>query len=54
VRRAVDVETDGTLTRGMTVVDERAGRGATGNVEVAMQIDAPRALSLIFETLGSG
>jgi inosine-uridine nucleoside N-ribohydrolase len=40
----VDVEVDGALTRGMTVIDRRVARGP---VEVAWEIDAERALTLI-------
>jgi inosine-uridine nucleoside N-ribohydrolase len=36
---AVDVETRGELTRGMTVVDARAGRAGTPNVELAVGVD---------------
>jgi inosine-uridine nucleoside N-ribohydrolase len=35
----VDVETRGELTRGMSVVDMRAGRNATPNVELAVGVD---------------
>ena len=50
--RAVDVEVKGTLTRGMTVVDERpVRRGAPPNVRVAYRIDAERALDLVREAL---
>ena len=46
--RAVGVELDGTLTRGMTVVDERTGNhGAAANAQVAYRIDAPRAMDLV-------
>ncbi len=40
----VHVELDGTLTRGMTVIDRRV---AGGPVEVAWHVDASRALTLI-------
>ena len=50
--RAVGVEVEGALTRGMTVVDERPGRrGAPANAQVAYRIDAPRALALVLESL---
>lgn len=50
--RAVDVELAGTLTRGMTVVDERTTRRRDpANAEVAYQIDAERAMSVIVEAL---
>lgn len=50
--RAVSVELTGTHTRGMTLVDERTmRRRAEPNVEVAFQIDAQAAWSLILECL---
>ena len=51
--RRVDVETDGTLTRGMTVADERPGTDASPNCEVAVNIDASPALELIVEAVCS-
>ena len=52
--RAVGVEVDGTLTRGMTVVDERTGnQGAAANARVAYRIDAPRAMALVRGALGA-
>ena len=51
--RHVDVETEGKLTRGMTVVDERPSSDATPNCEVADAIDAPAALELIVEAVRS-
>ena len=51
--RAVSVEVDGTLTRGMTVVDQRRGlRGDPANVNVGYRIDAERALQVVLESLG--
>jgi inosine-uridine nucleoside N-ribohydrolase len=51
--RHVAVEVQGELTRGMTIVDERAGPArAVANVEVAYRIDAPAALRLILDALG--
>ena len=50
--RAVGVEVEGALTRGMTVVDERPGRrGAPANAQVAYRIDAARAMALVLESL---
>ena len=49
--RHVDVETDGRLTRGMTVVDERPGTDAVPNCEVADAIDAPAALEFIVDAV---
>ena len=52
--RPVAVEVDGTLTRGMTVVDERTGnQGAAANAGVAYRIDAPRAMALVRGALGA-
>ena len=51
--RAVGVELDGTLTRGMTVVDERRGlRGDPANAQVGYRIDAEQALRVVLESLG--
>ena len=50
--RAVAVELAGTLTRGMTVVDERPGnRAQPANVQVAYAIDAERAMALVLDSL---
>ena len=50
--RAVDVETSGSLTRGMTVVDERTTRRRDpANVEVAYRIEADRAMAVVVEAL---
>jgi inosine-uridine nucleoside N-ribohydrolase len=50
--RAVDVETTGTLTRGMTVVDERTTRRRDpANAEVAYHIEADRAMAAVVEAL---
>ena len=52
--RAVGVEVEGALTRGMTVVDERPRRlGAPPNAQVAYRIDAARAMALVRESLGA-
>ena len=51
--RHVDVETDGLLTRGMTVADERPGTDAAPNCEVAYAIDANPALELIVDAVCS-
>ena len=52
--RAVGVEVEGALTRGMTVVDERPGRlGAPPNAQVAYRIDAARAMALVRRSLGA-
>jgi len=51
--RHVDVETEGGLTRGMTVVDERPGTEAVPNCEVAYAIDTPTALDLIVDAVRS-
>ncbi len=53
--RAVSVERDGTLTRGMTVVDQRRGlRGDPANANVAYRIDAEQALQVVMESLDAG
>jgi inosine-uridine nucleoside N-ribohydrolase len=46
---AVDVETRGDLTRGMTVVDSRAG--ATPNVEMAVGVDTTAVRRYVNQTL---
>jgi len=50
--RQVDVEVQGELTRGMTVVDRR-GREPLGkaNVQVALEVDAPRFKADLLESL---
>ena len=57
--RAVSVELQGALTRGMTVVDQRVlrrsgGRSEPENVEVAYELDADRAMALILRAIESG
>ena len=50
--RPVSVELEGTLTRGMTVVDERPGRlGGRPNAQVGYRIDARRALKVVLAAL---
>ena len=50
--RAVGVEVDGALTRGMTVVDERPRHlGAPANARVGYRIDVQRAMVLVRESL---
>lgn len=50
--RAVDIELDGTLTRGMTVVDQRSSRRRDpANARVAYRIDAERAMDLVLECM---
>ncbi|MYD99011.1 MAG: hypothetical protein F4X98_16700 [Gammaproteobacteria bacterium] len=50
--RAVDVELAGSLTRGMTVVDERISRRRDdANAEVAYRIDAPAAMEVVLDSL---
>lgn len=52
--RAVGVETEGALTRGMTVVDQRVSRRRDPeNVRVAYGIDSERAWDLTFAALGA-
>lgn len=50
--RAVSVETQGELTRGMTVTDERTSRRRDPpNANVAYRIDAERAMGVVLQTL---
>ena len=52
--RAVAVETEGKLTRGMTVVDERVTRRrGEPTAHVAYRIDADAAMALVLEALGA-
>ena len=52
--RAVAVEVDGTLTRGMTVVDQRvARRRGPPNSRVAYRIDAEAGMEVVLEALGA-
>ncbi len=48
----VDIETDGPLTVGRTVIDTRAISGAAPNAFVAFEADAPRFVSMLIETFG--
>ena len=51
--RAVDIELDGALTRGMTVIDQRSTRRRDpANARVAYRIDADRAMDLVLECMG--
>ena len=53
--RAVAVELDGSLTRGMTVVDQRVGRRRDPvNANVAYRIDAGRAMEVVMQCLDAG
>ncbi|MCY4057840.1 MAG: nucleoside hydrolase [Gammaproteobacteria bacterium] len=53
--RAVAVELTGTLTRGMTVVDQRVSRRRDqANAKVAYEIDAERAWDVVMESLDAG
>ncbi len=50
--RHVQVELDGELTRGMTVVDERSAKDAPApNVEVAYEIDSALAMELVLSSI---
>ncbi len=51
--RHVAVETTGTHTSGMTVVDERFSPGKTANTEVAYEIDSDRAMSIVLGAFGA-
>lgn len=48
---AVDVETRGELTKGMSVVDARRGRTSTHNVELAVDVDLQMVREYISRTL---
>jgi inosine-uridine nucleoside N-ribohydrolase len=50
-RRHVEVELTGTLTRGMTVVDERPWRATGGRVEVAYRADRAAVLDLVVDAV---
>jgi pyrimidine-specific ribonucleoside hydrolase len=47
----VEVETKGTLTRGMTVADRRPGNKSVPNTRVLLEVDRPGFLALLFEGL---
>ncbi|MCL5970970.1 MAG: nucleoside hydrolase [Firmicutes bacterium] len=49
---SVDIEREGTITRGMTVVDQRGWVDLTPNVAVCRTVDAPRFLSDFCQRLG--
>jgi inosine-uridine nucleoside N-ribohydrolase len=51
--RHVDVELSGTLTRGMTVVDQRPGVAPGGNVEHGHHIDSGRARELFMSAVAA-
>ena len=52
--RHVAVETEGRLTLGMTVVDERVGRRRSEpTAQVAYRLDAEGAMALVMEALGA-
>lgn len=52
-RYHVDVELTGTLTRGMTVVDQRPSRDRqAANADVATAVDAARLLDLVRDAIG--
>src|SRR5262249_6088510 len=48
---AVDVETRGELTKGMSVVDARRGRTTSHNVELAVDVDLHLVREYISQTL---
>jgi pyrimidine-specific ribonucleoside hydrolase len=52
-RHHVDVEVNGELTRGMTVVDHRGQPGKTPNVDVALDIDRAAFAELVIEAVAS-
>ncbi|MBC8114586.1 MAG: hypothetical protein H7062_09425 [Candidatus Saccharimonas sp.] len=44
---AIDVETDGELTRGMTVFDRRSKPSWRGNIDVLQEVDAQGVLDYL-------
>lgn len=50
--RHVAVETQGRLTRGMTVVDRRPGTSAEPNTRVLLDVNRPAFVECLFEGLG--
>lgn len=47
----VEIETKGTLTRGMSVADRRPGNASVPNARVLLDVDRPGFLALLFEGL---
>jgi inosine-uridine nucleoside N-ribohydrolase len=47
----VDVEPQGELTRGMAVIDRRAGRTIHPNVDMVVKIDGPSVRNYVFQIL---
>lgn len=50
---AVDIELDGTLTRGMTVVDTREDATGSADIHVMRRVDAPAVIGLIVDAVTS-
>ena len=46
---AVDVETDGLLTRGMTVFDRRSSPSWRNNIDVLQEVDVQGVLDYLFQ-----
>lgn len=51
VRRAVDVETSGELTRGMLVIDELGVWGKETNMDILVEADEARFKAMVFAAL---
>ena len=51
-RHPVAIETTGTYTTGMTVVDWRRDLGRPENTDVLLEVDVPRLVELFAERLG--
>ncbi len=51
--RSVSVELDGSLTRGMTVVDWERRRGTPANARIALELDHARFSQLVAQALGA-
>ena len=50
-KMAVDVETEGTLTRGMTVADRRRRPEKPANIEVLLHVEREKFITLILNSL---
>ncbi|HEV7604823.1 MAG TPA: nucleoside hydrolase, partial [Candidatus Limnocylindrales bacterium] len=48
----IDIETDGTHTRGRTVADPEGLAGRPVNAEVGTAIDRPRLIDMVVEAVG--
>jgi inosine-uridine nucleoside N-ribohydrolase len=53
VQRFVEVELTGSLTRGMTLIDQRSWMSESGPVQWAQTIDAVAATNLILDSIAA-